>query len=185
MNLAHGFPAFEQEIQFKSSREPVNMMHFDLKSKPLKPTIFLDFQLWMNYVYEVEIAVEGEKRTTEAGQTQPRPASRVELYQALDSSKQQTRLLLVHVGKPQNSLRCSMEIISFDNSTHEDYKALSYCLGAESRDATVQVQCAPNLHGEDESSPFQDLAINKSLHEALTHLRPIDGPASRFWADAI
>lgn len=115
------------------------------------------------------------------------PQAESGLYQTLDTSKQQIRLLLLHSGSGQEPLRCTMKTISFDDSDHEDYEALSYCWGADTRDTYVRVRYIPSstTDNKDRSSGFRDLPINKSLHEALLHLRSAVGPPRSLWADAI
>lgn len=109
------------------------------------------------------------------------------LYQTLDTSKQQIRLLLLHSRSGQEALCCTMQTTSFDGSDQEDYEALSYCWGADTRDTSIKVRYIPSSTTDSEfrSSEFHDLPINKSLHEALMHLRPASGPPRRIWADAI
>lgn len=115
------------------------------------------------------------------------PQAKSGLYQTLDTSKQQIRLLLLHSGSSQEALLCTMQTISFDDRDQEDYEALSYCWGEDTRDTSIKVRyiTSSTAGREDRSSEFHDLRINKSLHEALMHLRPAVGPPRSLWADAI
>ncbi|KAJ4393649.1 hypothetical protein N0V93_002863 [Gnomoniopsis smithogilvyi] len=143
-----------------------------------------DFKLWMNYVYNVEIAMVGDRRTNDP-QIHP-PQLQEDLYQPLDAAKHETRLLSLHSGSGQEALRCSMKTISVDDSSHEDYEALSYCWGADTRDSSVHVRYQlSSINSEERGPMFHEVSINKSLHEALTHLRPASGPPRSLWADAI
>lgn len=142
------------------------------------------FQGWVNFVYAIEIKAEGEGGLEE--KTNPKfplpstPTDKLNIYEPLDSTRQQTRLLTVYPGSFEQPLVCSLTTMSLDGSGRESYEALSYCWGNSYDQVTIKLQREPS----DACETF-DVSIGASLHDALKHLRPQSGLPRRIWADAI
>ncbi|KAI1086908.1 heterokaryon incompatibility protein-domain-containing protein [Rostrohypoxylon terebratum] len=146
-------------------------------------------QLWTNYVYEVEIRVEGSFQDQERGLSNeiahlhiPVGVNRVDVYKPLREAHRQTRILSLYPGKFEDALLCSITTISLDDPSHDAYEALSYCWGDLRTEESIQIQDSLQ---DPQRSHTHDMAITSNLHEALKHLRPESGPPRNLWADAV
>ncbi|KAH7145402.1 heterokaryon incompatibility protein-domain-containing protein [Dactylonectria estremocensis] len=143
------------------------------------------FQGWVNFIYEIEIRAEGEIENHMGSTALGVPstsitAAKVNIYEPLDVSRQQTRLLTIHPGAFEEPLICSLTTMSLDGSGHENYEALSYCWGDSRSQAIIQLQ-----RGDEDGGEIFDMPVGESLHDALKHLRPHSGQPRKIWADAI
>lgn len=128
--------------------------------------------------------MEGVKEC-EAEQDKLRPpwlTEQVNLYDVLDASKRQIRILSLHAGVSDRPLVCDLATISLDALDEGlAFEAVSYCWGEPDWAASLQVRTGS---GEVEDTRH-DVAIGRSLYTALVNLRPATGPARRLWLDAI
>ncbi|KAI1458585.1 heterokaryon incompatibility protein-domain-containing protein [Annulohypoxylon moriforme] len=145
-------------------------------------------QLWTNYVYEVEVTVEGIFQdqgtvlSNEVAHLQiSTGADRLNIYRPLEEAHRQTRVLSLYPGKFEDPLTCSITTISLDDPSHDTYESLSYCWGDLRTEETIQVREALG----DSEGVAHDMAITSNLYEALKHLRPESGPPRKLWADAV
>lgn len=145
-----------------------------------------DFTLWVNYVLEASIEIEGVKKSeTELRQLESQPLTdQEELYDVLDASKRQIRVLSLHAGESNSlPLVCDLATVSLDDVDEGvDFEALSYCWGQPDWVASLEVRKSSSAG---HIGAHHDIAVNSSLHEALVNLRPATGPARRLWVDAI
>lgn len=138
-----------------------------------------DFTVWLNYVLEVGIELEGTTvgRSAEmlaAAQT----ADTTKLYSTLNTSRQETRILYLNAGKMEDPISGDLRTVSLANVLAEPYEALSYCWGSAGQTSQVMLRSESMNDGI-------SLSISVSLHQALVHLRPEVGPPRRLWIDAI
>ncbi|KAI1098463.1 heterokaryon incompatibility protein-domain-containing protein [Jackrogersella minutella] len=144
-------------------------------------------QLWTNFVYEVEIKAEGSFQDEECSlldQVAQRPtaSSEFDIYNPLDESRRQTRILSLHPGAFEDPLFCSIQVISLDDSNHGAYESLSYCWGDGLAEKTIQLR---SLETPERDNPTFEIAITANLYAALQHLRPESGPPRNLWVDAV
>ncbi|KAK3935455.1 heterokaryon incompatibility protein-domain-containing protein [Diplogelasinospora grovesii] len=151
-----------------------------------------DFKLWTNYVYEVEIKVEGDKTTRQTQSPSDTgweavQANKPNFYKPLDLSRQETRVLSLYPGASHEALCGRITTISLADPSHDKYEALSYCWGNPSQKGLVKLRSmAMDQHeSEAEDGLLHDFPINSSLYEALKYLRPDSGPPRTLWVDAV
>lgn len=145
-----------------------------------------DFTLWVNYVLEVSIELEGFKKSKmESKELESQPFTDQEtLYDVLDASRQQIRVLSLHASESNDlPLVCDLATISLDDLDEEaEFEALSYCWGQTDWAASLEVHTGS---GAGHTGAHHNIAVNSSVHEALFNLRPATGTARRLWVDAI
>ncbi|KAI1371574.1 heterokaryon incompatibility protein-domain-containing protein [Hypoxylon crocopeplum] len=144
-------------------------------------------QLWTNYVYEVEIVVEGDFEIPETSlASEAAYGSMIEkpsFYRPLQESRRQTRLLSLHAGTFEEPIICSIMTVSLDDAGHDKYDALSYCWGDTHVDKIIQLQSTTHIPGNE--TPTYEIPITLNLYEALRHLRPENGLPRMLWVDAV
>ncbi|KAI1207484.1 heterokaryon incompatibility protein-domain-containing protein [Annulohypoxylon truncatum] len=145
-------------------------------------------QLWTNYVYEVEMKVEGgfkdqeDHLPNEVTHLQDSTGvDRLEVYKPLQEAHRQTRVLSLYPGKFEDPLVCSITNISLDDPSHDAYEALSYCWGDLRTEEIIQIR--ESLDNFERLT--HNMAITSNLYEALKHLRPESGLPRKLWVDAI
>lgn len=103
----------------------------------------------------------------------PAPPSNPVLYQPLDASRNEIRLLSVHGGQFDDPIQCTIDTISlgFRPGLYE-YEALSYVWGDPNRRDTITLQGAIPV------------SVTTNLFSALQYLRRPDRPRV-IWVDAV
>lgn len=133
--------------------------------------------------YQPELSAEGEPAedlddTATAPKTDPSV-----FYRPLNSKDVQTRVLILYPGNASDTLHCAVETVSLNDTSRDDYEALSYCWGDTTEHNIIQLKSFFSAdEADDEFRPFR---IHDSLYQALLHLRPSTGNPRKLWADAI
>lgn len=142
--------------------------------------------MWQNIVSDVTITVTGQYAPDTSPGNSPANDSNADIsgfYRPLDSTKVQTRILTLFPGDPADALHCAIETVQLDDTSRDDYEALSYCWGDTTDQDIIKLKSTwPAGGSQDEFRPFP---VHRSLHDALLHLRPPSGPPRKLWADAI
>ena len=142
---------------------------------------------WINFVQEVQIRWSG----FETEGAPPRMAANLltnvangAIYQPLNRSSQDIRLLLLESGHLEDPISCSLRYVSLDRDEVK-YEALSYCWGDPTNTMTIKLS-TPNSNSQKrpELAAF-NIQVTSTIHAALRSLRRDDGQSRQLWVDAI
>lgn len=145
--------------------------------------------MWQNIVFSARITATGRYELNSHVQKGPADgpnnkdaASDTDpsvFYRRLDSREVQTRILTLYPGEANESLHCAIETVSLEDTSRDDYEALSYCWGDTTDQGVINLKSAGSDH------KFRPFRVHRSLYNALLQLRPSIGPPRKLWADAI
>lgn len=149
--------------------------------------------MWQNIVFGASITVTGRYELDPPPEKGPvddldneDAASCIDpsvFYHSLDSKEVQTRILTLYPGEANESLHCAIETVSLEDTSRDEYEALSYCWGDTTDQKFINLKSTSSTTGLEHGS--RRLRVHRSLYSALLHLRPSSGPPRKLWADAI
>ncbi|KAI4869999.1 HET-domain-containing protein [Hypoxylon rubiginosum] len=136
---------------------------------------------WINFIIEAHIEIwVGTIDTMDLGRTMAQAPAVWPLYQKLDGSQKETRLIIIEPSADRESdiIQLSLTHISLANSDCIRYEALSYCWGDGREQRPIL------LKGLEPSLPAIQVFISRNLFAALKTLRN-EEIGRIFWIDQL